>query len=564
MQQLGRYTLMRRVGVGGMAEIWKAQVQGPAGFQKTVAIKKILPHLLQDEEFIGMFVEEAKLVARLVHPNIVQVFDFGMARDGEDNGYFIAMEYVSGQNLAAIQKKLQERRHRMPYEIALYIGIETAKALAHAHAGHAVMSDAGEPQQIVHRDVSPHNVLVSYLGEVKVTDFGIAKVANAMHRTSGGILKGKVAYMSPEQAKLKPLDGRSDIFCLGIVLFHLISGRPLFDGRRTEEIYQKITTFSGLTPQDLAGLPPEVGEILEIALQPEPDDRYQHATALEAALSQVLGPSGVIESRRALGTLLQKLFPDDYQRERSGVFEDSTTNNVLPGDATSVSGAMEFGGETSVSKPSLQVAEVQPNKSDSFSVARRVPSLEPKKLTDSRLPAEKKKKSGSRITLLLVILGVALITAGVLAREQIRTALGIASPGPEASPTATAEATATDTKVAVATPPPTHRRTPRPTARPTQRATVQTTPRPTPRPTAVPHGKGTLTVNARPWVRVIVDGKTVTKETPLRNYRLSSGDHTVVFINPVEKFRSSRKITVYPNQETKIFVDAKTGKIKIN
>lgn len=562
MHQLGRYTLMRRVGVGGMAEIWKAKVQGPAGFEKTVAIKRILPHLVEDDEFIEMFVEEAKLVARLVHPNIVQVFDFGMTQADEEQqkGYFIAMEYVSGQNLATIQKKLRDTDQRMPFEVALYVGAEAAKGLAYAHAGHSVVDAHGRPQQIVHRDVSPHNVLISYLGEVKVTDFGIAKVTNAITKTSGGILKGKVAYMSPEQATMKPLDGRSDIFCLGIVLYHLVTGKPLFDGKRTEEVYAKITNYEGIKPEQMLGVPHQVAEILETALQADPDARYQHATALEVALTQVLGPGGVVEARRALGALVQRLFPKEYRREKQASAEPPE-NATLVVQREEVSGAVPVD-QTSLSNPKLAG---KTSVSDSFSVSRRVPTTSQKvPPEDLNLPAEKRRSFSG---LMLALAAVVIVLGGLgYAGKVILDRIDLPTPSPGATttsfsnaetPVETSMATSTPVRTAVAVATVRHTPTPRPVR--TRTPAVMSTPAPTPRPS----GTGWVTVNARPWVRVVVDGKTVARETPLRRYKLRSGTYQMIFINPHEKFREARSVTIRRGETTDVFVDVKKKSVRV-
>ncbi|HVO31471.1 MAG TPA: serine/threonine-protein kinase, partial [bacterium] len=233
MATFGRYTLIRRVGLGGMAEIWKAKVLGPAGFEKTVAVKKILPELTDDSEFLEMFVDEAKLVADLVHPNIVQVHDFGQVGPRD---YFIAMEYVSGANLGSLLKRLKDRGARVPRETAIFIILESARGLGYAHAKR---DSAGRSLGIVHRDVSPSNILVSFGGEVKVADFGIAKARSARQTTAEGFVRGKVSYMSPEQAAGGDLDQRSDIFSLGLVFVEMLTGKRFFTGENSRDIYQK-------------------------------------------------------------------------------------------------------------------------------------------------------------------------------------------------------------------------------------------------------------------------------------------------------------------------------------
>ena len=334
---LGRYTLLRRVGAGGMAEIWKARTKGPAGFSKVVAIKRVLPEFAADEEFIEMFVEEAKLVARLVHPNIVQVFDFNEAKgDGEVPEYFITMEYVAGQNLATILKKLKAP---LPLPVALYVVMEAARGLAHAHEE---KDDAGQPLGIVHRDISPHNLLVSWKGEVKVADFGIAKVAS-VSRTATGIMKGKVAYMSPEQAKLEMLDHRSDLFSLGVVLWETLAGGRLFSERSSEEIYRKVLTF---TLPDVSRFPEAVRAVLAKSLQPDREQRYASARDMEADLLGVLGAQGIAGARAELQVILAKLFANEQQQELN--------DTKRPVDAPPVVGALPEDSRRLAAPPPIQ------------------------------------------------------------------------------------------------------------------------------------------------------------------------------------------------------------------
>ncbi len=314
---LGRYKLLRRVGTGGMAEVWKAVVRGPAGFEKVVAIKRILPHLLGETDS-EMFAAEAKLVARLEHPNIVQVFDFGVGDPNATHGpglthadYYMAMEYVAGQDLCDLLRRLADRGRRMPIEAALFIAGEVAKALAYAHAE----TDAdGRPLGIVHRDISPQNILVSYRGEVKVVDFGIAKVASAVAQTQSGVWKGKIGYLSPEQANLRPLDHRSDLFGIGLLLYEMVTGRRLFTGDSSDAIFERIAAFQGLEPAALAEIPERVRPIVGRLLQADREARYQDAAAVEADLGRLLG-APVTPFRSLLAGLLEENFGDERRAE---------------------------------------------------------------------------------------------------------------------------------------------------------------------------------------------------------------------------------------------------------
>ncbi|MFN7147789.1 MAG: serine/threonine-protein kinase, partial [Myxococcota bacterium] len=229
--QFGRYQLLERIAAGGMAEVFLARSFGVEGFEKRLVIKRILPELAQNPRFVQMFVHEAKLSVSLAHPNIVQVFDLGKVGDDP----YMAMEYIQGRDLTQVLRVLRRNGERLPIPIAVTIAAAVARGLAYAHARAA---PDGRPLHIVHRDVSPHNIMVSYEGDVKLVDFGIARLVGeregADAKRPGG---GKFAYMSPEQAAGKPLDHRSDIFSLGVVLFEMLAGRRLFaDGDPDEKL----------------------------------------------------------------------------------------------------------------------------------------------------------------------------------------------------------------------------------------------------------------------------------------------------------------------------------------
>ena len=215
----GNYRLQRRLARGGMAEVFLARLIGVEGFERRVAIKRILPHLSESDEFRAMFLDEARLAAQLTHPNIVHIYDFGKA----DDYYFIAMEYVDGVDIGRLIRRAKERP--VPFEVAARIFADVCAGL---HFAHNASDPMGRKLDVVHRDVTPQNVLVSWDGVVKLVDFGIAKAAFAAGRTRPGVVKGKYAYMSPEQVEGRSLDGRSDLFAAGICLYELVTGVPLF------------------------------------------------------------------------------------------------------------------------------------------------------------------------------------------------------------------------------------------------------------------------------------------------------------------------------------------------
>ena len=279
-QSFGNYTLIKKLATGGMAEVWLAKQVGIEGFNRHVVIKRILPHLAEDPEFVQMFLNEAKVAARFNHPNIAQIFDLG-----ETGGqYYIAMEFIHGEDLGRVMRRAWSTGQWIARHIALRVIADTCQGLYYAHTRN---DEQGRPLRVVHRDISPQNILVSFDGAVKVVDFGIAKASDQVSNTKSGAIKGKFAYMAPEQAAGKPLDARSDLFALGLVLYELVTGvRPL---KRDSELatLQAALECKIDPPSAVAEVPTELDGIVMRALAKAPDDRYasarQFAAALEAA-----------------------------------------------------------------------------------------------------------------------------------------------------------------------------------------------------------------------------------------------------------------------------------------
>src|SRR5579871_1839196 len=280
--RLGPYELIRRIATGGMAEVYLARRAGPHGFQKTVAVKRILPQYARDPDFVAMFVDEARVCARLGHPNIVQVFDFG-EQDGE---LYMAMEYVDGTTGARLIRAAAARGEEIPLDVCLHITLSILHALEYAHTAR---DDDGKPLSLVHRDVSPGNVLIDRSGAVKLTDFGIFRAAEMERRTEVGQLKGKLGYMSPEQVTGRELDARSDIFTLGIVLAEMVILRPLFAGGTELDVLLRIRD-ADLSALDRAKerVPDDLRSVLFRALAKDRSQRYPNATAFAGALEDLL------------------------------------------------------------------------------------------------------------------------------------------------------------------------------------------------------------------------------------------------------------------------------------
>ncbi|HEX9009709.1 MAG TPA: protein kinase [Holophagaceae bacterium] len=286
LEEYGNYYLLEKIAVGGMAELFKAQQRGVQGFQKIVAIKRILPHFSDNEDFVTMFIDEAKLAAQLTHPNIVQIFDLGKA----GSSYYIAMEYVNGRDLRTLLKKVREYRLPFPEQVAAFVTMKVASALDYAHRKRGF--DDRE-LKLVHRDISPQNILLSTDGAVKLVDFGIAKAASKASHTVAGALKGKLLYMSPEQATGQPLDNRSDLYSLGLVLFELLTGERCFQADSELGVLEKvrlgrIADLHTLNP----GVSRDMVAIVNRALQKGVDHRYPSARFMERDLRDFLQRQG--------------------------------------------------------------------------------------------------------------------------------------------------------------------------------------------------------------------------------------------------------------------------------
>jgi TonB family protein len=281
--RFGQYELLERIASGGMAELFRARRSGVEGFQKIVAIKKILPHIADNDEFITMFADEAKVAAQLNHPNIVHIYGLGKIESG---GYFIAMEYVEGTDLRTILRSGREVSLPLPIPLAVYVASKVASALDYAHRRR---DSRGEELGIVHRDVSPQNILISNEGEIKLCDFGIAKADRKVSRTESGSLKGKLQYMSPEQAWGKPIDHRSDLFSLGSVLHEMLTGERLFRGDSDMTVLELVRKAEVPPPSRInADVPLALDQIVMKTLAREPEDRYGTGSEMLRDLESIL------------------------------------------------------------------------------------------------------------------------------------------------------------------------------------------------------------------------------------------------------------------------------------
>ncbi len=332
----GKYVLLKRIAVGGMAEVFRAKTYGAEGFEKTVAIKRMLPHLSSDSQFVNMFINEAKLTASLTHANIAQIYDFGCI----ENMYFLSMEYVLGKDLADLIRMLREKGLGAPIELACHVIIETLNGLDYAHR----KTDAfGNPLNLIHRDTSPHNLIISYEGEVKIVDFGIAKAKSTTVQTTGGVLKGKYSYMSPEQAHGMPLDHRSDIFSLGICFYELLTLTKMFQGSSDLSVLEKVRETDFIPPRQLnEAIPEKLEELMLKALEKNPDDRWESAAQWREALEDFLFNSNLHYSTAWLSGFMREIFGEDIDREMQELGEEDEIAKQLKKKARRIAKLQSF------------------------------------------------------------------------------------------------------------------------------------------------------------------------------------------------------------------------------
>ena len=310
VETFGRYELLRKIAIGGMGAVYLARQKGPVGFQKLLVVKRLLPHLSEDDEFIEMFLDEGRIAAHLNHPNIAQIYDLGDV----DGQYFIAMEYVHGEAVGPLGLRAQQRKLAIPLALKCRI---IADAAAGLDAAHNARSPSGRKLALIHRDVSPQNVLVGYNGGVKLIDFGVAKASGKFSQTVVGTIKGKHAYMSPEQARGEPLDHRSDIFGLGTVFYELLTHQRLFK-RDTEIATLKAVVGTKIVPPSelSADIPKELDAIVLKALARKRDERFASAGEVQLALDEFLVQHKLHATPAHLAAFMQDTYSEELEEER--------------------------------------------------------------------------------------------------------------------------------------------------------------------------------------------------------------------------------------------------------
>jgi serine/threonine-protein kinase len=305
-ERIGRYQVLTQLSVGGMAELFLGFTSGPGGFRKYVALKRILPDARGDEQFEKMFLDEARITAALNHSNIGQVFELGQDREG----LFLAMEFIAGRNLNQVAHVFRRQNKTLPVGFTLAVVRDVCLAL---HYAHAFTTPGGKPSPVIHRDVSQKNVMVTYDGVVKLLDFGIAKARDGVVRTQAGMVKGTTGYMSPEQVRGEPLDGRSDLFAAGVMLHELLTGQRLFSAE-TERQEMEMILNAPIPVPDVPGLPAEVAAVVLKALAREREERYASGRELARALESAAGPLLMDSEQRA--AFMLEHFEDRMQATR--------------------------------------------------------------------------------------------------------------------------------------------------------------------------------------------------------------------------------------------------------
>ncbi|MFT5679770.1 MAG: serine/threonine protein kinase [Myxococcota bacterium] len=342
-ESYGRYYLVDKIAIGGMAEVFKACRFSDGGFQMLLVIKRILHQFSENDEFIQMFIDEARISVELQHPNIVTIYDFGKLHDN----YFLAMECVEGKDLKSILRTLAKRRKLLPPEFAVYIAHEMCKGLDYAHK----KADIDEnPLGIVHRDISPSNILISYNGDIKIADFGIAKAQISAYNTKDGVLKGKFEYMSPEQASGKNINHQSDVFSAGILLHEMLTGRRLFKTDSDIKTLEKIKAVD-INPPSARNprVPKRLDALVMKALTQKTEDRYRDAKEMQTALAQYLYPATPSLTADQLAVFMQELFREEISEERSRLQEGTRIATALNEQVAELDVVEDWSGEPGTS-----------------------------------------------------------------------------------------------------------------------------------------------------------------------------------------------------------------------
>jgi serine/threonine protein kinase len=521
-QTLGRYKLLALLATGGMAEIHLARQAGIKGFERLVVVKKILPHLAAEEAFLEMFFDEARIASLLNHPNIVQIYDLG--QEGDD--YFMAMEYLEGESLSFMEREARKKERYMSPAVAAGIIAQVCDGLEYAHA---FLNHEGQTMNIVHRDVSPQNIIVLFSGGVKLVDFGVAKAASQVHKTRAGSLKGKLSYLAPEQCLGKPVDHRTDIFALGVVLWELLTRRRLF--KRDNEG----ATLNAVMNEEIPGIrtirrqvPVSLEAVAMRALEKSPEKRFQSAGEMGAALRDYLIKTGEAAGTAEIAAFINGALGERAKNKKS-MLEKLRTSDKKEVDVTMLNP------ESSESKPSRSHIEELPTPTDP---SKAVSKLPPPPIEELFTPLPEKAPEPVRRKKLPtafwgglagLLVGLALVLVWAMSKdissgkEKI-----ISAPVPE--PVAAKPET----------PPP-------PPEKVVEKAVVQ----PEPTEAADKPEYGFLRVDTNPWSEVYL-GRRRLGITPINRRKLKAGRFRLTFINKDEGIRQTITVKIRPGRTTKV------------
>jgi serine/threonine-protein kinase len=492
----GRYELIELLATGGMAHIFRARLSSAEGAAKELVIKRVLPHLVQNRDFIEMFIDEARISMPLNHGNIIQVYEFG--QEGQD--YFLAMEYLRGRNLETVLSRVEEKGQKIPVEVALFIASEVAKGLDYAHR----FRDPHDlPTGIIHRDVSPQNILVGFHGEVKLTDFGIAKAKSRIRQTGQGIIRGKACYLSPEQAECTELDGRSDLFSLAVVAYEMLTGVRVFEGDTEVATLQKVRQSKVQPPAQLrSDLPKPVDAAVLKALSHDRNDRFETAGAFQVVLSRALHDLNPEFTSAAVADWMRKLFSDDITREITARTTKERMLERLKQENKELDTSKMTTGEI------LQMGTL---------------SIKSDKYPPMKSPRGRRWLLVSLLVVLIVGAGVGVWAGWPLIKQWMENGpIGAGDAG-----TPDEEPPSRDAGIAVAD-------------------VAEAKPPAADKPPKILYGY--LDLGSQPWAYVEIDGKRLEGETPLFKVRVRAGKRRLRFFNPELKLEKTMTVTVRPNK----------------
>lgn len=530
--EFGKYRLLRRIAVGGMAQLWLAVQRGPHGFEKTAVLKVILPELCSNDDFVHMFLDEARLAAGIDHNNVVRIYDFG-----EIGGqYYIAMEHLPGEDLASIAQAARRANRTLPIELMCDVMIGAATGL---HFAHELTDPAGRPLNVVHRDVSPSNIIVTYHGTVKLVDFGIARAETNITKTAAGTLKGKVAYVSPEQAAGEPIDRRSDVFALGTVLYELLTLHRPFKRESDLATLKAIVEAEIPAPSSLRpDLPPELDAIIFKALERDANRRFQTAAELADELGVFLVGRKHVRSERALADFMAGLFDADRRIGKLRVAQVTTTESP-DGNRKTPSQLKHLPQHLSPirSFPSMPSVQVPTAVQGEPTAPDQATTLEPTLARRQRRTRQ--------------------LIAGVAGALVLALVIGLVALRPSEPVPATPPAEPPKPQVTISPPPPAEPEQPAPgdplADGPKAPAETKSDPKPevkagdpkSPRPRA----KGKLTLDTTPWSEVYLKGRKL-GDTPLIDFPLPPGLHVLTLVNDGKGVKSMIEVDIQSGKTT--------------